>query len=264
MSNSDIITTLDGQFWNKQEIIEKMRDDEFYYGYLGKYSLSSSSCTSLLQSPLKYERSLKGESVYTDSFGMGNLVHYRILEPHKFNEMKFINVKGKTSKIFKEAVEEYGARNTFTIQEKYQAEDLSDCFLNNSVCTSMLLDAKYEEPAIGEIEGLPFRGKADVLGDGYILDIKTTGKDLKSFRYSANSWNYDVQCYVYTTLFDISYKDFIFAVIDKSSGSLGLFRCSKEFWARGKEKTMDAIKIYRDYFVDKKKRVEEFFIQDVL
>lgn len=262
--NKEAITTLDGKFWDKDEILEKMRDDEFYYSYLGKNALSSSSCTSLLQSPLKYQRSLQGESEYTDSFGMGNLVHYKILEPHKFNEMNFINIKGKNSKVFKEAVQEYGDRNTFTIHEKYQAEDLADVFLNNSVCTSMLHNATYEEPMIGEIEGIPFRAKADVLGDGYILDVKTTGKDLKSFRYSADNWNYDIQCYIYSTLFKVSYKDFMFAVIDKSNKSLGLFKCSKEFFERGKSKTMDAIRIYRDFFIDKKKPVGEFFFQDVL
>lgn len=261
---TNTITTLDGKFWDEADLIEKMRDDEFYYSYLGVNALSSSSCTALLQSPLKYQRSLQGQSEYTDSFGMGNLVHYRILEPHKFNEMNFIEIKGKNSKVFKEAVQEHGVRNTFTIHEKYQAEDLADVFLNNSVCTSMLFGAKYEEPAIGEIEGLPFRGKADVLGKDFILDIKTTGKDLKAFRYSADTWNYDMQCFIYTTLFDISYKDFKFAVIDKTSKALGLFHCSKEFWNKGRDKTMDAIQIYRDYFVDKKKPLEEFFLQDVL
>ncbi len=258
------ITTFDGKFWDQQEIKEKMRDDSFYYGYLGKNALSSSSCTDLLDSPLKYWRSLNGKSQYSDAFSIGSLVHYKILEPEKFSEMNFINIKGKASKIYKDAVSEYGPEKTFTIHEKYQAEDLSDVFLNNSICTSMLHDAIYEEPVIGEIQGIPFRGKADVLGKNYILDIKTTGKDLKSFKYSANKFNYDVQCYIYTTLFDISYKDFMFAVIDKGSKCLGLFRCGKDFHRRGREKTMEAIQMYRDYFIDKKKPLEEFCLHDVL
>ena len=178
--------------------------------------------------------------------------------------MNFINIRGKNTKVYKDAVSEYGANKTFTIHERFQAEDLSDVFLNNSICTSMLHDAIYEEPAIAQIGGITFRGKADVLGRDYILDIKTTGKDLKSFKFSADKFNYDVQCYIYTTLFDISYKDFMFAVIDKGSKCLGLFRCSKEFYERGKHKTMEAIQIYRDFFVDKKKPVEEFCLHDVL
>ena len=37
------ITLLDGKTWSKQEILSNMYDDSFYYGYLGKTALSSSS-----------------------------------------------------------------------------------------------------------------------------------------------------------------------------------------------------------------------------
>lgn len=258
------ITTLDGKFWNKSEIIEKMRDDEFYYGYLGNSALSSSSCTYLLDSPLKYQRSLSGVSQYSDAFSLGSLVHYRILEPEKFYDMNFINVKSKRTKTFQDAVLEYGSNKTFTFKEKYDAEDLSDVFLNNSVCTSMLHNAKYEEPMIGEIDGIAFRGKADALSDEGLLDLKTTSGGLRSFRKSAFKYNYDMQCYIYCTLFDISYKDFTWVVIDKVSKGLGIFRCSKDFYKSGKSKTETAINIFRDYFVEKKKAPEEFYLFDVL
>ena len=258
------ITTLDGKFWNKSEIIEKMRDDEFYYGYLGVSALSSSSCTYLLDSPLKYQRSLSGVSQYSDAFSLGSLVHYKILEPEKFYDMNFINVKSKRTKIFQDAVSEYGATKTFTLKEKYDAEDLSDVFLNNSVCTSMLHNAKYEEPMIGEIDGIAFRGKADALSNQGLLDLKTTSGGIRSFRKSAYKYNYDMQCYIYCTLFDISYKDFTWVVIDKVSKGLGVFKCSKDFYKSGKSKTETAINIFRDYFVEKKKAPEEFCLFDVL
>lgn len=258
------VTTLDGKFWDKDEILEKMRDDEFYYGYLGSNALSSSSCTYLLDSPLKYQRSLSGVSQYSDAFSLGSLVHYRILEPEKFYNMNFVNVKSKRTKMYQEAVAEYGASKTFTLTEKYNAEDLSDVFLNNSICTSMLHNAKYEEPMMGEIDGIPFRGKADALSNIGLLDLKTTSGGIRSFRKSAFKYNYDMQCYIYCTLFDVSYKEFTWAVIDKSSKGLGIFKCSKDFYKSGKAKTEAAINIFRDYFVDKKKAPEEFYLLDVL
>ena len=42
------IQLLDGTVGDKTELLEKMNDDEFYYGYLYKAALSSSSLKILL------------------------------------------------------------------------------------------------------------------------------------------------------------------------------------------------------------------------
>ena len=46
----DTLMTTDGKFWEYDELLKKMDDDNFYYGYLGKYALSSSSVKKLLDS----------------------------------------------------------------------------------------------------------------------------------------------------------------------------------------------------------------------
>jgi hypothetical protein len=51
----DYIQLLDGERFRKEELLELMKDDEFYYGYLGKAALSSSSIKLLLDSPKKYK-----------------------------------------------------------------------------------------------------------------------------------------------------------------------------------------------------------------
>ncbi len=43
----------------KTEIIEKLRDDELYYGKFGKQYLSNSDISTLLDDPLKYGTPLK-------------------------------------------------------------------------------------------------------------------------------------------------------------------------------------------------------------
>ena len=106
---------------------------------------------------------------------------------------------------------------------------------------------------IGEIDGIAFRGKADALSDEGLLDLKTTSGGLKSFRNSAFKYNYDMQCYIYCTLFDISYKDFTWVVIDKVSKGLGIFRCSKDFYKSGKSKTETAINIFKRLFCREEK-----------
>mgnify|MGYP003135131097 FL=1 len=73
-----------------------------------------------------------------------------------------------------------------------------------------------------------------------------------------------MQMYIYCTLFNISYKNFTFVVIDKFSKGLGIFECSKEFYKSGKYKTEQAVKIYKSFFIDKVRPTSEFYIYNVL
>ena len=257
------IVTLDGRFWQIQDILQEMMDDDFYFGYMGENALSSSSCTSLLNSPLTYEKSLGGGKKDDASLRIGSLFHYKILEPEKWNSIHFVDVKSRNTVKFKNAVAEYGEKNVFTTSERSQAEGLANTFLMNSRCMDMLKHTRQEVPGVGDILGLPFRAKADILGDGYIVDLKST-KSVKDFKYSAYKWNYDSQMYIYCTLFEIPYDCFTFAVVDKDSNSLGIFECSKQFYLSGKEKVETAVNIYRDYFLEKKRVPEEFYLYDVL
>ena len=51
----DDIELLNGERFRHDEILELMKDDKFYYDYLGKAALSSSSIKLLLDSPKKYK-----------------------------------------------------------------------------------------------------------------------------------------------------------------------------------------------------------------
>ena len=262
--NNTTVVTLDGKFWDKQEILTKMMDDEFYFGYLGANALSSSSCKKLLESPKSYEDSLITESSNSNpNFRIGHLFHWQLLEPNRYEELHFVDVKRKDSIKFKEALSEYGVYNTYTVSERDIASRMADNFLRNPKTAHFLNGTRCEVPAIGEIKGLPFRAKADILGSSFIVDLKSIA-DLTRFKWSSRSFNYDVQLFIYCQLFGVSYSNFTFVAVDKSTGAIGVFECSREFYESGKEKTYDAIDIYKDFFIDKKKKVEEFYLYDVL
>ena len=97
---------------------------------------------------------------------------------------------------------------------------------------------------------------------GGVCDIKTT-TDIKSFKYSANKYGYDVQCYIYCELFGITYDQFTFLVIDKGTLDIGEFKCSKEFYLRGKQKTELGIQRYSDWFIDDAD-LDNYYIKDTL
>lgn len=256
-----MIITFDNKIWSKSDLIKEMEDDNFYYNYLGKNTLSSSIVTKLLESPRAYQMSLHPSSKSTSALDFGWLFHTAILEPDVYEDQVFLDVSSRNTKKFKDAKEEFG--RVFTKSDRWKVERLSDAFYGNSNAVNLLSHSKQEVPAIGEIEGVPFRGKADILGDGYVADIKTT-TGISGFRYSANKWNYDSQCYIYCQLFNIDPENFWFIAIDKETYTVGIYNCSDEFYDRGKQKVLKAIDVYKKYFVDKTEEVGEFFIRETL
>ena len=243
----DNITLLNGETFSKKELLVKMMDDEFYYGYLGKNALSSSSIKLLLDSPKKYKYITKYGSEQTSAFALGWLFHTCILEPDVFSSQIFVDVQSKNTKAYKLAKEEHG--KVFTIKEKYQAERLADAFLRNEYALKLITDCEFETPAIGMISGYPFRGKADVLDSYRIIDLKTTS-DLKGFPYAAKKYGYDVQVYLYCELFNKPYEEFKFIAVDKSSCDIGIYDVSEGFYKQGKDKVKKALETFETFFIN--------------
>ena len=107
-------------------------------------------------------------------------------------------------------------------------------------------DNVFEQPAVGSIQGMMWKGKADIVTSDSIIDLKTTG-DIHKFKWSAKAYNYDSQCYIYQQLFG---KPLVFYVIDKSTHQLGIFTPSDNFVRGGELKVTKAIEVYKAYFGD--------------
>ncbi len=243
------IKLLDGKEYIKKTLLGRMYNDVFYYGELNKLALSSSSLKLLLDSPKKYfEITKNGGGPETQPMRDGRLLHTLILEPKKFDALNFVDVKTKNSKIYKEAAKELGV--VYTSKEKQDAERLADAILKNNMALGYLESADFEVPEIGYIQGMPFRGKADILGNDLICDLKTT-TDIKNFPYAARRYGYDVQAYLYCELFNKHHLDFVFLVLDKTSLDIGEFKISETFYEAGKAKVNKAIEVYKNYIENK-------------
>jgi hypothetical protein len=255
-----MITLLDGSQWEKQDLIKEMVKDEFYYGYLSKAALSSSSLKLLLSSPKTYKHVTEYGNPESQALRDGWLFHTAILEPDVFNAQVFVDVASKNTKAYKLAKEEHG--KVFTMTEKKDAERLADAFLRNEKALQLIQQSEFEVPMIGEVMGMPFRGKADVLGKNGIVDLKTT-TDIKAFKYSAMKYGYSVQCYLYCELFGVDYKDFTFLALDKGSLDIAVYHCSEEFYLDGKQKTEKAIETYDTYFLQAAD-LDQYYIEGIL
>jgi hypothetical protein len=238
-----MITTLDNKIWDKKEILDNMYSDDFYYGYLGKQALSSSTLKMVLKSPKTYKYVTKYGQSETQPLRDGKLFHTMILEPHKIDELVIVDVATKANKVYKEAKAE--GKEVYTTKEIKDAERLADAILKNDEAVHYMSKAEFEVPEIAMIDGLPFRAKADILKDNMIVDLKTT-TGLNEFRYSADKYSYDLQAYLYREMFGVD--EFVFVCIDKGSLDIAVFECSDEFYQRGKEKLEQGISNYKYFF----------------
>ena len=255
-----MITLLNGEHWGKEEILAQMYDDSFYYGVLGKHALSSSSLKMILKSPKTYRNVIKYGDPNGDSpaLAAGKLAHWMVLEPHKIDELHFVDASTKNTKIYKEAKEQYG--EVFLTKERSAAERLTDAIFRNEAALQLLTDSEFEVPEIAMLNGLPFRGKADIIQGDTIIDYKTTA-ELSSFKWSADKYGYDLQAYMYLRLFNK--KKFTFLVIDKASTDIGIFETTDDFIAKGEQKFIQAVDNYK-YFFEQENDLDQYVMRGIL
>tara|TARA_R110000787_G_C13402800_1_gene443550 strand:+ start:731 stop:1510 length:780 start_codon:yes stop_codon:yes gene_type:complete len=241
------IKLLDGQSWDSKELLEKMLDDSFYYGYLGKAALSSSSLKQLLKSPKYYARQLETKQEETKALREGKLIHLLLLEAHREEELVVIDVKSRAAKTYKDAVLEHGAENVFTGIEVAQAKNVANAVKQCPEAWAMIDGATTEVPGAGTIMGLPFRAKADILHEGKrIVDLKTTA-DIYKFKRSAYDFGYDAQAAIYTHIFGL--QEFTFLVVDKTTLDVGIYTTTPAFIKSGQAKVKEAIEVYEKFFI---------------
>ncbi|NDG52022.1 MAG: hypothetical protein EBY39_03200 [Flavobacteriia bacterium] len=247
------ITLLDGNVYDKDELLAKMENDDYYYGELSKLALSSSALKLLLESPKTYYYVTKyGQNETTPALRSGHLFHLAILEPEKYDKIKFVEVQSRNAKAFKEAHAEYG--EVYTAKERDENNRLIDAFFKNPKAIELISNSKREVPAIGNVldTNMPFRGKADVLKNkGGIVDIKTT-QDVQNFDKSAFKYKYHLQAAIYIDLFStpekpLTHEDFTFLCISKNTLDIGVWKCSEAFVEYGRKELRRGVELYKTY-----------------
>ena len=221
----------------KEEVIKKLRDDEHYYGDFGKKYLSNSDIGTLLTNPL----ALGQPSKPSPAFLVGGYFHTAILEPDKLKKFKIIEASTRNTKAYKEIS---GGELCLLQHEVDKIYSMTEKVLENDICRELIrgIDVEYEKPGIAELEGVMWKGKADIvnLDDKLVIDLKTTS-DINSFKRSAYRWNYDSQAYIYSKLFGY---EFVFIAMDKTTHQIAVMDCSPEFYESGKDKVKRAVEAY--------------------
>ena len=243
-----------------EDVIKMLQDDEHYYGTFGKQYLSNSDISALLNNPKMFRVPESGDNL---AYAKGRYFHQLILEPEKAEQTQFVDVSTRTTKAYKQYIDDNGIDFCLLEKEGEEIRQLVTGMLNNFDFHDNIraTGVQYEVPSIKEIEGVMWKGKADIIHPEMIIDLKTTG-NINDFKWSARKYNYDSQCYIYQQLFG---KPLVFYVVDKSTGMLGMFKPTEEFVQRGHEKVKRAVEVYHTFFGEAPtKDVRSYYIDESL
>ncbi len=242
---------------DNKEILEKLKDDEHYYGDFGKQYLSNSDISSLLNNPLDFKK----PSPPNPAFVVGGYFHTCILEPDKLEKYKIVKSSTRNTKAYKDVA---GEDICLLQHEVDKIELMRDKVLENDLFKDMILEGavEYEKPGLVELEGMQWKGKADIVNHSQqiIVDLKTTS-NIQNFASSAYKFNYDSQAYIYSQMFGF---ELVFVVIDKKTNQLGLFDCSDKFLQSGRNKVALAVQAYNEFFVNGDGDFSQYYISKTL
>jgi len=223
-------------------VLDLLKDDNEYYSGVGKNYLSNSDIGILLNNPQDFGKPREDNK----NFAEGRYFHQLLLEPDKAVNVPFVDVSTRNTKEYKNYCETNNIPFAMLAKEKEEIERLVSIMKGNIQFYDDIYAPgnQFEVPAIGDIQGMDWKGKTDIIHKDFLIDLKTTS-DIQKFKYSSRSYNYDSQCYIYQELFG---KPLVFYVIDKGTGQLGIFRPNESFVKSGEAKVAKAIEIYSTYF----------------
>ena len=119
----------------RQQQLDKLRDDEHYYGKFGKQFLSNSDISKLLTNPLSLGEDMKP----IPAFLIGGYFHTAILEPEKLKKFKIVQSSTRNTKVYKEISD---GELCLLQHEVDQTELLIDKVMSNKVCEELIRGSK--------------------------------------------------------------------------------------------------------------------------
>ena len=230
----------DKVFEPTEQALDKLKNDEFYYGEYGRQYLSNSDIIYLLKNPTQF----RVPKLRTKPMVVGSYFHACMIEPDKVKDFKIADVSSRSTKAYRELCPQDDI-----IMLRHEADHV-DSLVEKMKGNLEMYDFiyaegnEYEVPAVEQIMANWWKGKADIVHKDYLIDIKTSS-DIDKFLYSAKTYNYDSQAYIYQRMFG---KPMVFFVICKNTSRLGIFDCSSEFLRSGQRKVEQATEVYNNFF----------------
>lgn len=136
------------------------------------------------------------------------------------------------------------------------ANDMIDRLHSAGLVNELLSSKNYQVEFNEDFKGVRVKGFLDCLGDGFIVDSKST-KSVDKFRYSVRDFSYDIQAYIYTQVFGVS--DFIWLVQEKTYPYLpAVVECSEETLFAGEMKFSEAVRRIQRFLEDEQQPERDY------
>lgn len=242
-----------------EDILARLSTDEDYYGPYGRKFLSNSDIGPLLRDPQSYGK----DREKTVPMVQGSYFHSALLEPEKLQNFLICDVSSRNTNRYKEMLEAHATDIILLSKEVEELDSMVDSIRGRMDFFDMMYgDGNvFERPGVAVIVGESWKGKADIISDEFVIDLKTTS-NLDEFKYSARKYNYDSQAYIYNQIFG---KPVIFIAVEKGTNKTGLFDCSDEFLDRGREKVKRAVDVWRKFFgPNKTEDINQYYTKETL
>lgn len=239
----------------------------------GKRHLSYSSLKVALSDMAKFDQYMRGELKFkSDALDFGTLYDMLLFEREKAMQTYVVL---STDKVIERCSEKTQAskRPEMTneyksvkaaMQEEFAEKGIQLCSADDWKTANEMIDrldacgltheyfgsGNYQVEFNETLHGVEVKGFLDCLGDGFIVDSKST-KAIDKFRYSVRDFSYDIQAYIYTKVFGVD--EFYWLAQEKTYPYLpAVIEASEETLFTGGMKMQEAInRIYHFLKEDK-------------
>lgn len=221
-----------------------------------KEFLSSSSLKLLLESPKKfYDEKILGlgkplEGAFLDE---GTLTHSLILEPHTVaTDFVFFDGMRKQGDEY-EAWKARQPKNKIQMSkpQRMRCDLYVEAYKKCKTAVELIKGGLAEHTVCVELQNVKIKVRCDYINieQGYIVDIKTTGKpaDLESFKYTIQDYGYELSAALYLEAIEKHYGkkfDFFFLVLGKKDLVCEVYKLSERTRAQGRKKVYTALELY--------------------
>lgn len=216
--------------------------------------LSTSALKAFLRSPNHYIQYVSSDKrPPTPAMTFGSAVHTMVLEPALFAKRYAVAPEvDRRTKAGKEQYNEFqasiGDREVIT-QKDYERLALVNTAVQRDPHAQQILSqaTHFEQDETKPIEGVPFRGIADVVGETWVADLKTTSDaSPKGFQRSAANLGYHLQAAAYCEIWQVDYFYWI-AVETEAPWNVMVYRQHADSLAKSTEVLRSLIRRWRDW-----------------
>lgn len=234
----------------KNGVINEISNADYH---ANRSHISSSGLKMILNNPKEYEAIYVNGEPQEDKkvFHIGTYVHTYILEPHLMDEECAVYDGVRRGNNWEEFKEQNAGKAIITTNELIKIEDMLQQYNASKTAKELVSGGEAEVTVFTELDGANIKVRCDYYHPDYILDVKTTSKNIthENLEKSCFDYDYDLSCALYLDAFNkemgTNIDRFIFLFLGKSDGKLGIVEASKEFIENGRRKYKKAIELYK-------------------